>query len=451
MLRAYRFALDPSPEQAEQLRSNCGAQRFAFNWGLRLVKANLNQRGAERSYGIAEADLTPSVNWSAYRLRKVFNQLKGEVAPWWAGNSKEAYASGLFNLSAALDSWAASLSGNRKGPRARFPRFKTKKARLTCRFSTGSFGLVDADRRRIKLPRIGKVRTHESTRKLARRVAGGTARIRSATISFSRGRWFVAFCVEMQPTRRTPLWPAAAIGVDLGVKHLATLSTPIPGITDGEGKVANPGRLEDAQRTLRRLQRQSARRRHPDKRSCREPSKRWERTQEKVRRLHSRVANSRSDTLHQLTSALTERFGTIVVEDLNVAGMARNRGLARRIADAGWGELRRQLGYKTDWRGGELIVAPRFYASSKTCSGCGAAKAKLRLSERTYRCDSCGITLDRDINAARNLAALAFQVARGASSSSCGATLNEPDGNPHKTSLAGRGYCRGKPLEGNVA
>lgn len=139
-----------------------------------------------------------------------------------------------------------------------------------------------------------------------------------------------------------------------------------------------------------------------------------------------------------------------MVEDLNVAGMLRNRRLARRIADAGWGELRRQLSYKSEWRGGKLVVADRFYASSKLCSGCGALKTKLRLSERSYHCETCGITLDRDLNAARNLAALANEVRTSTSSPSCGATLNEPAGNPHKASHVGSGYRHGKPYEGNV-
>jgi putative transposase len=141
----------------------------------------------------------------------------------------------------------------------------------------------------------------------------------------------------------------------------------------------------------------------------------------------------------------------LVVEDLNVAGMLRNRRLARRIAGAGWGELRRQLDYKTGWRGGDLVIAGRFYASSKTCSNCGVVKAKLRLSQRIYHCDACGLRTDRDHNAAQNLAALVASAGRGASSPSCGATENEPAGNPRKTSCAGRRYRHGKSHEDNAA
>jgi len=126
-------------------------------------------------------------------------------------------------------------------------------------------------------------------------------------------------------------------------------------------------------------------------------------------------------------------YGTIVVEDLNVTGMLKNRRLARHIADAGFGQIRRQLGYKTAWYGGRLVMADRFYPSSKTCSGCGAVKAKLRLSERTYYCQQCGLVLDRDHNAARNLASLVG----GTSSPSRGATVNESAGNPGKTRTGG--------------
>ncbi|MFD0851389.1 RNA-guided endonuclease TnpB family protein, partial [Actinomadura adrarensis] len=137
-------------------------------------------------------------------------------------------------------------------------------------------------------------------------------------------------------------------------------------------------------------------------------SKRWEKANARRNRIHHRVANLRQDALHKLTTAVAAGYGTVVVEDLNVAGMLRNRRLARRVADAGFGEIRRQLGYKTRQRHAtRLIVADRWYPSSKTCSGCGAVKAKLPLHLRTYQCGACGLVCDRDTNAARNLAALA--------------------------------------------
>ncbi|MGH3827480.1 MAG: IS607 family element RNA-guided endonuclease TnpB [Pseudonocardiaceae bacterium] len=391
MIRAYLYALDPTPDQDQRFRSHCGAQRVAYNWCLARVTANWAQRAAERTYGLIGGELTPWVNTSAYSLRKAWNAAKDIVAPWWAENSKEAYASGCANLATAL--------GNRKAGRARMPRFKSKhRARLTCRFTTGSFGL-GPDRRHIQLPVLGTVRTHESTRKLARHVDGGTARIRSATLSFQRGRWHVSFSVELPDHEPTRSEDGQVVGVDLGIKSLAVLST-------GE-VVPNLRYLEQARKALRRAQRQAARRCGPDRRTKRVPSGRWRKARVRADRVHTRVSNLRRNAIHQLTTRLVREFDTVVIEDLHVAGMVRNRHLARCIADASWAEIRRQLTYKTERAGCVLIVADRWFASSKTCSGCGTAKAKLMLSERTYVCTACGLVLDRDHNAARNLAALA--------------------------------------------
>lgn len=396
MIRAYLFALDPTEEQAELFRSHCGAQRLAYNWCLARVRANWAQRAAEQTYGLSGEALTPWVDTSAYGLRKAWNTTKAQVAPWWAQNSKEAYASGCANLAAALVS--------RKAGRAQMPRFKSKRrARLTCRFTAGGFGL-GPDRRHIRLPVIGVVRTYESTRKLARRVEAGTARIRSATLSYQRGRWHVSFSVELPDPAPAARPGSRVVGIDLGIKGLAVLST---GQT-----VPNPRPLDQAQAALRRAQRQAARRRGPDRRTGVEPSRRWRKSRGRADRIHTRVANLRRDAVHKLTTGLTAEFDTIVLENLAVANMIRNRRLSRAIADAGWAQIRRQLTYKIAQAGGVLVVADRWFASSKTCSGCGTAKAKLMLSERTYSCLACGLVLDRDLNAALNLAALAADTAQ---------------------------------------
>lgn len=437
VIQAYRFALAPTQQQEDRLRSHCGGQRFAYNWGLARVKAVMAQRKAEASYGIPHDGLTPSLSWSAYSLRKDWNQAKDDVAPWWSENSKEAYASGLANLATALKNWNDSNKGTRKGPQVEFPRFKGKRHTWSCRFTTGSFGLVDSDRRHVKLPRIGTVRTHESTRKLARHVERGTASIRSATVSFRSGRWFVSFSVKIQRNDPPPVTPDSAVGVDLGIKSLAALST-------GE-VVPNPRHLELAQKELRRLQRQATRRTGPDRRTRQKPSNRWRKTNARINRLHAYIANARRDGLHKLSSRLVRDHGAIVLEDLNVKGMLSNRRLARHVAGVGMDEFRRQIEYKAAWRGVHTHVANRWYPSSKTCSDCDAVKTKLRLSERDYECEYCGAVLDRDLNAARNLAAL---VERDTSSASCVVRLNEPAGNPHKPTFGGNGYRHGKAHPG---
>ncbi len=389
--QAYRFALDPTPRQQGRLASHTGAARFAFNWGLALVKKRLDRRTAGEDV---------AVPWSLFTLRREWNQAKADVAPWWAENSKEAYSSGLDGLARALNNWSESRQGRRAGKPVGFPRRKRKgRSRDACRFTTGTIR-VEPDRHHVTLPRLGRLRTHESTRKLARRIEQGTARILSATISRQAGRWYVSFGCEVQRTIRGPRHPQATIGVDVGVRHLAVCS-------DGR-RVPNPAPLQQALRRLRRLNRRLARRYGPlaPDGSTRGPSKGWQRTRQRLAEAHAKVANLRRNSLHHLTSALAEEYGTVVVEHLNVSGMLRNRRLARRIADAGFGELRRQLGYKTTWAGGVLVQADTFYPSSKTCSGCGYVKAKLPLSERTYRCEHCGLVADRDLNAAWNLAQL---------------------------------------------
>jgi IS605 OrfB family transposase len=311
---------------------------------------------------------------------------QGPGRPWWAENSKEAYNSGLDGLAKALKNFSDSKHGRRKGRQMGFPRRRKKRhARVACRFTTGQIKVL-SDRKHVQLPRIGVLKTHESTRKLARRLEQGSARILAATIARTADRWFVSFTCEVQRTIPADNGKPGVVGVDVGVRHLAVLST---------GMVApNPRALECSLRKLRRLNRQLARR-QPD-------SQRRKSTRRRLARAQARAANIRRDALHKLTTTLATEHGTVVVEQLNVAGMLRNRRLARAVADAGFGEVRRLLAYKTAWCGSRLVVADPFYPSSKICSACGWVKAKLTLAERTFQCEACGLVLDRDLNAARN-------------------------------------------------
>jgi putative transposase len=411
------------------LLRHAGAARVAYNWGLARVKANLDQRGAERSYGITEADLTPPVNWSLHAMRKDWNQAKAQVAPWWAGCSKEAYNTGLDQLARALKNWSDSRNGERKGRRVGFPRFKSRRRHApSVRFTTGTIRLAD-DRRHVRLPRLGRIKTHESTRKLQRRIADGRARILSATVRAEAGRWFVSFTVEVHRVERTPTRPDAVVGVDLGIKTLAMFS-------DGRPAATNPKHYDTARRKLARSSRAVSRKQGPDRRTGRRPSNRWRKANTARNRVHYRVVNLRGDAIGKLTTALAREYGTIVVEDLNVAGMVKNRRLARAVSDAGFGQIRRQLAYKTVWNGGTLIVADRWYPSSKTCSGCGVVKTKLRLSERIFVCTECGLVLDRDRNAASNLASLVKRVVAGS-----GPETKNGRGADHKTRPVRAGGC----------
>ena len=393
--QAYRFALDPTPEQERALRSHAGAARFAWNWGL--VKCDERYEAEGKWY-------------SAIDLHRLWNaEKKADPAlAWWGENSKCAYQEAFRDLDRALKDFIKSKKGQRKGPKLGFPKFKK---RGKCKDSYR----LDGDRAMcsgatVTLSRIGVIRTHESTRKLARRLENGTARILSATVTRTAQRWFVSFTVEVE--RSVPEYharPGSAIGVDLGVKTLLTGVDDAGDVVTADGpKVFRSSlrKLRRASRTHSRKQPGSAnRRKHADR----------------LARIHARMANVRADALHKATSDLAQRYETVVAEDLNVAGMVRNRSLARAVSDQGFGQARRMLGYKTTWNGGTLIPADRWFPSSKTCSGCGAVKAKLALSERTYVCTECGLVLDRDVNAAANLLKLAASGAERLNA--CGGTV----------------------------
>lgn len=387
MLEAVKVALDPSPAQERAMLSHSGAARFAFNAGLAHVQEQIKVRTAAKEAGV-EDELLPPVDWSFYSVRRWWNSAKGELAPWWAENSKEAYSSGMEQLGRALAAFSDSRSGKRKGPKMGFPQFKSRvRARKSWAYSTGAFGV--AGPRAVKLPRIGTVHTHE---RIDTRIGDG--RIMRVTVSQSGGRWFASFTVERETlVRPAPRGPA--VGVDLGVKSLAVLSTGEV-IANPKHLAAGQRRLTKASRAYARTQRGSAGRR---------------KASDRLARQHARVGYLRADHLHKLTTRLARTHSSVVIEDLNVAGMVKNRSLARVISDAGFGEFRRQLEYKTAKFGSTLVVADRWFPSSKTCSACGTVKAKLSLSERTFGCEHCGRVIDRDLNAAYNLVGLASPVA----------------------------------------
>jgi putative transposase len=394
VIQAFRFALDPSPAQERALRSHAGAARFAWNWGLARC---LERHAAERKW------------YSAGELHKLWNAEK-KADPglgWWAENSKCAYQEAFRNLDRALRDYVKSKKGERKGRRLGFPRPK-KKGRT--RDSFRLTGVIRCSRSAVTLPRLGTMRTLEPVLKLSRKIEDGTARILSATVSRTAQRWFVSFTVEVErdvPERH--IRPGTAVGVDLGVKTLLTGA-------DDRGRlieIAGPKSLRAGLRRLRRASRAHSRK-QPGSAGRRKSAAR-------LARIHARIGSVRADALHKATTALSARYERVVVEDLNVTGMIANRRLARAVSDQGFGAARRMLGYKTAREGGTLLVADRWYPSSKRCSGCGSVKAKLTLAERVYQCDNCGLVMGRDVNAARNLLSLA---ASGADRvNACGAAV----------------------------
>lgn len=376
MIEAVRVALDPTPRQERMLESHAGAAHFAYNAGLAHVRDVLERGGKPE--------------WSHYALRRWWNQAKSVLAvnketgaAWWPENSKEAYSYGLESLAAALSNWSKSRKGQRKGRRVGFPKFKAKdRAAARFAYTTGSFGPVAGDPKALRLPRIGRVHCMEN---VAKRTNG--AMVKRMTVSRHGGRWYASLTVERPDETVRSLPQGGAVGIDLGVKELATLSDGTV-IHHPHALKSNLRRLRKAQKTLSRRMKGSSRRR---------------KARDKVARLHARVAHLRRDLLDKATTMLARTYADICIEDLNVAGMVRNHRLAQSIQDASFGQLRRQLEYKTIRTGARLHVIDRWYPSSKKCSDCGTVKAKLSLNERTYHCGKCGLVIDRDLNAAINI------------------------------------------------
>jgi putative transposase len=412
--QAYRFELDPSAEQAMFLGACCGAARFWFNQALEEVKRRLDLRAA------GEAVRVP---WSYKALCSEFDRgWRAERCAWQREVVCGCYQGGFESLGLALKNFSA---GRRVGRRVGFPTFRRKGGAHT--ESVIFQRAKPVDPRRVQLDgRIGPVRSKERMSKLIRLLARDEhARILRATLSRKGERWFISFTVRRSAKRRRARRPQVAVGMDPGLRRLATLST-------GEA-FANARPLGGALRRLRRLERRLDRQRranNPDnylpdgrvKPGTREwvKSRRMLRVEAQQRGLHERVANLRREQAHQLTTYLTREFGVVGVETLAIANLLRNGRLARHISDVGWGLILQQLKYKMAWSEGSLLVAAdRFYPSSKTCSGCGTVRAKLALSERVFTCEACGLVIDRDLNAALNLARMACRHAQAEGLTKC--------------------------------
>ena len=319
--------------------------------------------------------------WNANKNELAVNRDTGEV--WWDQNSKESYSRALRDLAQGLSNWSKSRKGQRKGKRVGFPKFKSKSTTMRFAYSTAFTAPTAGDPYGLKLPRIGRVHCMEN---VYERVSG--ARLIRITVSRRAGHWYASLTVERESAPASVSEPKrGAVGVDLGVKHLATLS-------DGT-VIPNPRALDTRLKALRNAQRALSRKT--------KGSARREKAKEHVARLHARVADVRADAINKATTMIANTYSVVCVEDLHVAGMVKNHSLARSLSDAALGEFRRQLEYKTARSGAALRVVDRWFPSSKTCSDCGVVKAKLSLSERTFNCDACGLSLDRDLNAAINI------------------------------------------------
>jgi len=362
--RAYRYELDPNNQQRIGLFQGAGTARFAYNWGLEQRNRLYREKQGDERFT------------SAIDQHRELNRLKRTEFPWMYDVSKCAPQEALRDLEQAFKNFFRRLKNGDE--EVGFPKFKRKGVHDSFRLT----GIIKFIGRTIQIPRLGKIRLKE------KRESYHTGRILSATVSRRADRWFVSVAVEEEI--EVPMNNGSAIGVDLGIKNLA--------VTSEEEIFPNPKALSSRLRKLKRLSRQLSRKK--------KGSKNREKAKLRLARLYLRIRNIRQDTLHKLTTHLTKNHSRIVIEDLNVSGMMKNKRIARAIADVGFYEFRRQLEYKSSWYGSEVVVVDRFFPSSKRCSRCGHIKTELSLSERTYICEECGLVIDRDQNAANNLLAV---------------------------------------------
>ena len=411
IVRAYKYALKPTATQEQHLRQHTGAVRFAYNHLISQWRDDIHTRAEEKERGTPDSELTPfSFKCSFYDMRNHWNHIKGECAPWYSKVSKDIGEDAARRAHDSMQNWFDSRSGKRKGRRVGFPRFHKRGNRESCTFWSEPIR-VNPDRHSVTLPKIGTIKTHENTRKLQRRIAKGTARIAYATISEGLRRWHVSFTVyERKHIPETHRNPGSVVGIDMGVgDHVIVVATPSG---DEVMRRGLPTTIADHDKRIRHLQRKLSRKQGPDTRTKTAPSNRWIRANNQIRKYHNMMANIRRDFAAKSVHDLAKNYETLVIEDLNVQSMMTRggvykRGLNRAIARASFADLRRRITYKTRWNGGRTVIADRWFPSSKTCSECGEVKSKLSLSEREYICHRCGIVVDRDLNAATNLAKLA--------------------------------------------
>lgn len=360
MLRAHKIRLNPTSEQSEYLRRACGVSRFVFNWGLAAWR---------RQY---EAGEKPS----ALRLKKQFNAIKRAQFPFVMDVLRDASNDGFEKLGKAFRNFFASVTGKRKGARVGYPRFKSKKR------SKPSFAMANdkfkVEGHSLYVPRLGMVNMAEPLR--------FNGKIMSGVVSCVAGKWYVSITVAVEPPAPVA-FDKQSVGIDLGVKTLATLSD---GVEFENQKLLRAAlqRLKALSRGLSRKQRGSGR---------------WWKQKQKLGVFHQRIANRRADAIHKMTTTVARTYRIVGMEDLTVSGMVRNRRLALSLADVAFGEIARQMGYKKEWFGGVLQKVGRFYASSKTCSDCAHVNKDLKLADRQWTCASCGSLHERDWNAAQNI------------------------------------------------
>ena len=360
ILRAYKTQLDVNNKQQTLLLQHLGCARWAYNFALSKKKEAFEKK-----------EKIPN----AIELHRELNKLKKTEHPWFYESSKAAPQEAIRDCDKAFQNFFREIK--RKNKKAGFPKFKSKKNDKQSFRLTGSIKVLDGGY--IQLPRLGELKLFEKD------YLPKDSKILSATVSKRADKWFVSLQVEEEYKEKSN--GNGIIGVDLGVKTLATCS-------DGT-TYENPKALKKNLKKLKRKQRQLSRKK--------KGSKNREKAKQKLSKLHYKISNIRKDCLHKATSKIINDNQVIVLEDLKISNMMKNHNLAQAISDVGLYEFRRQIEYKSVWNRRYVEFVDTFYPSSKICSCCNHKKDKLGLDERTFICSNCGMEMDRDLNAAKNL------------------------------------------------
>lgn len=372
MILGHTIALDPTDEQEAHFRRACGVARYAYNWALTEWKRR------------HEAGLRPS----ALKIKAAWNAHRKSELPWSFEVSKCVSGQSVIDLGAAFSNFFRDLKKPKRQRRFRFPKYKSKRSDNGFALWNDQFSI---EGQRIRIPRLGWVKMHEPLRFDGRIIGARVARIGA--------RWCVSVQVDVGE-RRLPRAVGDICGIDLGITTLMTLSQPLP---DGRTKIKNIAARRSMMKRQTKLARRISRQELVRRRTNAKTSRRQMIRRDRLRALHFRTASIRKDAIHKATTLVASSFSTIVLEDLNTAGLAKNKRLAGSILDASFREIRRQLEYKISMRGGRVVIVDRWMPSSKTCSDCGSIADKMPLSVRTWDCANCGARHDRDENAAKNL------------------------------------------------
>ena len=360
MILSHKIRLVPSQAQEDYFCRACGTARFTYNWALSAWR---------KAYEVGGKP-------SGRSLKLKFNAIRKVEFPWSYDVHRDCTAGAFDHIQGAFKHFFRRVKA---GEKPGYPKFKKKGL---CK---GSFGIANdkfsLNKKQIRIPKLGWVKMRETLR--------FTGKIMSATVSRTADKWFVAIAVDTEVTPQPPK-TKGAVGVDLGISTLATMS-------DGR-KVQHSSKREKLEKQTKRLQKSVSRKQKGS-------ASRYKAVV-KLARKHLELTNLRNDLLHKLTAGLVQDYETIVIEDLNVKGMVKNHHLARSISRQAWGEFRQQIEYKSKMHGRTLLVANRFYPSSKTCSECGFVNKGVVLGIDSWVCPSCGVVHDRDFNAAINLSKL---------------------------------------------